>query len=46
MIGHIKKTFITPLETKARYSVECVSMYSKYILTHLDVKYDNFKKIN
>jgi plastocyanin domain-containing protein len=39
-----KIAFVKPLETKARDSVECISMYSKYISTHLDVKYDNFKK--
>ena len=39
-----KRTFVEPLERKARDSVECVSMYSKYISTHLDVKYDNFKQ--
>jgi len=39
-----KRTFVKPLEAKARDSVECVSMYSKYISTRLDVKYDNFKK--
>ena len=39
-----KRAFVEPLERKARDSVECVSMYSKYISTHLDIKYNNFKQ--
>ena len=39
-----KKAFIKPLEIKARDSAECVSMYSKYISTYLDVNYNNFKQ--
>ena len=39
-----KKTFVKPVERKAKDSVECVSMYSKYITTTLDIKYDNLKR--
>ena len=30
-----KIAFVKPLETKARGSVECISMYSKYIYPHI-----------
>ena len=39
-----KRAFVEPLERKARDSVDCISMYSKYISTHLDIKYNNFKE--
>jgi len=39
-----KRAFVEPLDRKARDSVGCISMYSKYISTHLDVKYNNFKE--
>ena len=39
-----KKMFLKPVERKARDSVECVSMYSKYISTTLDIKHDNLKQ--
>ena len=37
-------SFSSPYTKKYKNSNECISMYSKYITTNIDTKYDDFKK--
>ena len=39
-----KKSIYTPLDTKLQNSSECVSMFSRFISTTLDVKCDSLRK--
>ena len=39
-----KKSIYKPLDTKLQNSSECVSMFSKYISTTLNLNYDNLKE--